>query len=215
MELDSKLQALALDMPPSWQYKTTILDYESERIYNHHFDSYPDRHVTQTWNVLRLARVLLNESVLEQCLVSTGNLTVEACSLLIIAAHYNIKTMACEICASVPQYVDCFGAARGRLPTPKEPTWPEPDDNAINESVHLHPPSKTLDCYTLIFPLYVSGRSRGSQNDLKPWAIKQLHYISSHFGIRNAELVRRILEEGTDVNPWTVYAMLGSYAFVA
>jgi len=215
MELDAKLQALTLDMPPSWQYKTTILDRESERIYNHHFDSYPDRHATQAWNVLRLVRILLNESVLEHCLASAGDLTAGACSPLVRMANDNIETLACEICASVPQYVDCLGAARGRLPTPEESTWPEVADSAFDGAGHLHSPSQNLDCYTLIFPLYVSGRSRGSPNALKPWVTKQLHYISSHFAIRNAELVGRILEQGTDVNPWAVYAMLGSYAFAA
>jgi hypothetical protein len=46
--------------------------------------------------------------------------------------------------------------------------------------------------------------------------IKELHYIGSHFSIRNAELVARMLEDGTgEANPWAVYAMLGGYAFAA
>lgn len=53
VEFDAKLHALALNMPPPWRYNTTPVYGEPERIYNHHFDSYPDRHVTQTWNVLR------------------------------------------------------------------------------------------------------------------------------------------------------------------
>jgi hypothetical protein len=215
MELDAKLQALALDMPLSWQYKTTILNRDSDRIYSHHFDSYPDRHATQTWNVLRLARILLNESVLELCLTSAEDLTTDACSLSVIMAKDNIETLACEICASVPQYINCLSAARGRLWTPEEFTWPEVVDSALDGASHVHSPSQNLDCYTLIFPLYVCGRSRGSPKALRPWVIKQLHYVSNHFGIRNAELVGRILERGTDVNPWAVYAMLGSYAFVA
>lgn len=192
MELDAKLQALALDMPLSWQYKTTIVDGESESIYDRHLDSYPDRHTTQTWNVLRLVRILLHECVLEHCLSYAGSLTAEALLRLVRMANANIKTLACEICASAPQYVDCSSAAD-----------------------HLHSPSQYLDCYTLIFPLYVAARSRGSPNALNLWVIRRLQYIGSHFGIRNAALVGQILEQGADVNPWTVYAMLGSYAFAA
>jgi hypothetical protein len=192
MGLDAKLQALALNMPTSWRYKTTITNGGSDRICNHRFDSYPDRHTTQTWNVLRLIRILLNESVLELCLASTSDLTGEAYLRLARQATDNIGTLAGEICTSVPQYVNCLGAAN-----------------------HLHSPSQNLDCYTLIFPLYVAGRSRGSANTLKTWVIKQLHYMGSHFGIRNAALVGQVLEQGRDVNPWTVYAMLGSYAFAA
>jgi hypothetical protein len=205
MELDAKLQALALDMPPSWQYKTTILDSESERIYNYRFDSYPDRHTTRIWNVIRLVRIILSESVLRHC--------AEACLRLLRIATDNIETLACEICASVPQYVDCFGAARGRLSMPEESSWPKGAQHTLDGAGHLHSLSQSFDCYTLIFPLYVAGWSRGSPNNLKTWVIEQLHYIGSHFGIRNAALVGRILQQGIDVNPSAVYAMLGSYAF--
>ena len=50
---------------------------------------------------------------------------------------------------------------------------------------------------------------------MKPWVIKNFHYMSIHFHIRNAELVARILEQETDVGLWNLYAMLGSYAFVS
>jgi hypothetical protein len=213
LDLDAKLQTLALDMPPSWQYKTTLLDRESERTYNNRFDSYADRHATQTWNVLRLVRILLNESILEYCLVSAGSLQVD--EDLVGMAKDNIKTLACEICFSASQYVGCLGAARGMLSSQDSSTGPGVSDSAFDGAQHLHSPSQNLDCYTLIFPLYVAGRSRSSPNGLRSWVIEQLHYMGSHFGIRNAGLVRQILEQGTDVNPWTVYAMLGSYAFAA
>lgn len=124
-------------------------------------------------------------------------------------ATHNIETLACEICASVPQYVDCLGAARSKLPISESAT------TAFDGAGHLHSPSQKLDWYTLIFTLYVAGRSRGSPSTLKSWVIKQLRHIGSHFGIRNAELICQILEKGVDVNPWAVYAMLGSYAFAA
>jgi len=50
---------------------------------------------------------------------------------------------------------------------------------------------------------------------MKSWILKQLHYIASHFYIRNAEVVAQILQHGTSANPWEVYATLGSYAFQA
>lgn len=201
MDLHAKLQALALNVPASWQYKTTAVNHDSEMIY--------DRHVTQTWNVSRLVRILLNEYVLECYLEPAADVTANSCSLLMSTASHNIEILACEICASVPQYVDCLGAARSKLPISESAT------TTFGGAGHLHPPSQKLDCYTLIFPLYVAGRSRGSPSTLKPWVIKQLHHIGSHFGIRNAELICQILEKGVDVNPWAVYAMLGSYAFAA
>ncbi|OCL01225.1 hypothetical protein AOQ84DRAFT_329320 [Glonium stellatum] len=205
VELDAKFQELTFSIP-SWQYKTTTVDYDSKMIYGHHFDSYANRHVTQTWNVCRIARILLNEYILECCSEPGANAMTNAFALMRTAKD-NIETLARDICASVPQYVDCFGAAQNKLPIS------EPTNNIFRGTEHLHSPSQNLDCYTLIFPLYVAGRSSSSPSTLKPWAIEQLCHIGSHFGIRNAELVRQELGKETNISPWAVYAMLGGYAF--
>lgn len=108
------------------------------------YASYPDRHITQTWNVLHLVRILLNESILEYCLASGGALTAGTCFRLVRILTENTETLACGICASVPQYVDCFGAAD-----------------------HVHSPAQNLDSYILIFLLYVAGRSSALQMALR------------------------------------------------
>jgi len=198
LELDGKYAALACDVPPGWRPKTTIIEHESDRIYEKHYNTYGDRHITQPLNVLRLIRILVNEFILDHCA------TADEYILLAETARQNIEQMGKEVCASVPQYVDCFGAARSRLPT------------TSIEHYHTHTPNQSLDCYTLIYSLYVVARSQYCPYDMKIWVIKQLHYIGSHFSIRNAELVARILEEGTECeNPWDVYAMLGGYAYAA
>ena len=207
IELDAKLQALALDMPQNWQYKTAIVKQDSDRIYNFRVDSYPHRHITQTWNVLRLVRVLLNETVLDLCQKSFEDCRSTNRSLIRIARK-TIETLTDEICASVPQYVDCYFGADRSLSTTSELS------GSIYAS-HPHSPSHNMDCYTLIFPLYVAARSNSSSAKLKAWVIQQLHYMASHFNIRNAEAVAQILENGAVINPWAVYAILGSYAFVA
>ena len=46
-----------------------------------------------------------------------------------------------------------------------------------------------------------------------PWIIKQLHHMICHFNLRDAEMIAQILEQESNVSPWDVYAMLGSYAF--
>ncbi|KAF4636765.1 hypothetical protein G7Y89_g1318 [Cudoniella acicularis] len=157
IELDLRLQALTTDMSPFWQNKTTVVNHKSERIYDNHFDSYADRHVTQTWNVMRL--------------------------VIMVDRPEN-------------SHQQWMGIVRDGFD-------------------HKHTPSHKWDCYTLIYPLYVAGKSKGSPDDVKPWVIKQLQYMSSHFGIRMADVVCRILQSGADLNPWEVYAMLGSYAFAA
>jgi hypothetical protein len=221
MELDGKLQALDLDMAPSWQYSTTLLDRKSDRVFDNHFDCYPDRIVSHLRNFLRILRVMLNESLIEHYLASPMD---DKYLGLIGAAHDNIKILAGEICASVTQYVDCDGAARHRLPTSETSQAPSQDPISDPDHIldhrgpvragHPHTPTHRLECYALIFPLYVAGRSK-SVPDARPWIIEQLHYIGSHFYIRNAEVVAQLLEREADVSLWEVYAMLGSYAFGA
>ena len=217
MELDGKLQALDLELPPSWQYSTILLDHKSDRTFELHFDSYSNPKVCQARNVLRVIRILLNESLIKHYLVSPAS---DKYLALIGVAHDNIEKLAGEICACVPQYLDCDDAAtRQRLPTSEKSELPDhtPDhslDRGPEGAGHPHTPNHQLDCYALIFPLYVAGRSKAVP-DVRPWVIKKLHYIGSHFYVRNAEVVAQILERETDVSPWEVYAMLGSYAFAS
>ena len=214
MELDVRLEELDLDMPPSWQYSTSLLDHKSDRTFDLHFDSYPNRRVSQVRNFLRIVRILLNESLIEQYLASPSG---DKYLALREVAHGNIETLVGEICACVPQYVDCDGAARQRLPgsSKSDKTRDYILDHGPGAGAgHPHTPNHRLECYTLIFPLYVAGRSKAVP-DVRPWVIKQLHYTSSHFYIRNAEVVAQVLEGGADVDPWEIYTMLGSYAYGA
>ncbi len=212
MELDGEIQALVLELPPYWQYSTVSLDHKSDRTFDFHFDSYSNPRVCQARNILRVIRMLLNESLIELCFASP---TSENYLALTGIAHDNIEILSGEICACVPQYVDCDDAARHKLPTSEKSALPHQTlDRGPSQASHTHTPNHQLECYTLIFPLYVAGRSKAVP-DVGPWVIKQLHYISGHFHIRNAEVVAQILEQEIDGNPWEVYTMLGSYAFAS
>lgn len=207
-ELDLKLEALDLNMPPAWHYTTTLVDHKSDRIFDLHFDSYPHRNICYARNFLRVGRILLNETLIDGYL---GSPEGDIYWGLIGGAYDNIDTLAGEICAAAPQYIDCDGPARKRLPVSESL---ELRDHGPGGARHFHTLHHQAECYSLIWPLYAAGRSKAGP-DVRPWVIKQLHYIGSHFNIRNAEIVAHILEGETDVCPWDVYAMLGSYAFNA
>jgi hypothetical protein len=211
LDLDSRLEALGLDMPRPWQYTRVKAETHSEWIYGDHYDTYPGRHVKQTWNVFRLVRILLNESILNHCLASTPPCLGEP---LILDVTARIAALACDISASVPQYADCFLKARRSNPE-TEKTRAKQSNFHHHDNNYQHSPTQKLDCYTLIFPLYVAAQSWNSPSTVKSWAIKQLYHIGEHFDIRNAELVAKLLENGKAINPWSVYAVLGSYAFAA
>lgn len=215
-ELDVTVKTLVLEMPPSWQWSSTILSQKSNWTYDLHFDTYSNPRVCQGLNFLRVLRILLNESLIEYYLNSpTSQNNME----LIGAAQDIIKALAGDICASVSPYVDCGGVARQRLAVVQKT---ELQDQTLGHILDFdpgmahqsHTPSHQLDCYTLIFPLYVAGRSKAAP-ELRLWVIQQLRYIGSHFNIRKAEVVAQILEQYLDVSPWEVFAILGSYAFAS
>ncbi|KAM3081227.1 hypothetical protein ACMFMG_005181 [Clarireedia jacksonii] len=202
MRLDGKFQALALKMHDKFHCKTTVLTSTSDMVYGSYYDSYLDRHVTQMWNVMRLTRIMINEFIIE----ARPN-TVAADT-----AFENIQSLTYKICASVPQYVDCAGAV-AQLQKSESPGLPR-NFKCLGASVS-HFPVQNLACYTLIFPMFVVGSARNTASSLKLWVIEQLHYMGTHFRIRNAEIVAQILERGKQVSPWTIYSMLGSYAWGA
>lgn len=204
-KLDAELQALCLEMPSSWQYSTTQLSQKSDRAFDLYFDSYPHPNICQAWNILRVVRILLKESLIEHCSASPPhNLYLT----LMREAQNDVETLAGEVCACVPQYLDCNGAARQRVSA----SWDPPP--CIVAAGHSHTPFHRAACHSLIFSLYTVGRSKAIQS-VRPWVTEQLHFMGSHFYIRNAEVVAQILEQGVDLSPWEVYGMLGSYAFNA
>ncbi|KAH6706275.1 putative C6 transcription factor [Leptodontidium sp. MPI-SDFR-AT-0119] len=206
LELDAKLQALSVNMPHRWRYKTTTSEGDSERVFCRRVDIYGGRHITQTWNVLRLVRITLNASVARYCLKLQS--PVNSFRPSIDVANENINLLVHEICASVPQYLGCFGAGKSDVLEIKV-------NGCLGGTNHSHSPSQTLDCYTTIFPMYVAAYSQHPNHPIRSWCVEQLRYMSSHFGIRNAVFVAQILEQNMKVDPWAVYARLGSYAFVA
>ena len=211
IELDGKLQTLDFEFPPSWQYTTVLLDHPSDQAFELHYDFYPNPRVCQARNILRVLRILLNEFLIENYPSSP---TSDRYLSLVGVAHDNIEMLASEICACVPQYVDCDPAAPHRLPAPAYSL--DHHDPGPAATGHSHSPNHQLECYTLIFPLYIVGRSQAIP-DVKPWIIKTLHHISSHFDVRNAGIVAKMLERGDEnaTSPWDIYAMLGSYAFAS
>jgi hypothetical protein len=108
---------------------------------------------------------------------------------------------------SAPQYTVCDLGLLGGPSKLKE--------THENDAGHNHNAAEKLNCYTLIFPLYVAGRSEHFPNRHKHWILKQLRHIDTHFRIRDADFIAQVLENGGDSDAWGIYAFLGGYAFVA
>ena len=200
---DNLMLTMIGDLPPAWRYETVYIEKASERVFGESFDIYRDRHVTQFWNVVRTTRIFVNEMIRDRASRSKDLHDSELQS-----AEQTISKLVLEICASVPQLTMTTSKSGAKSYNGKGSMIIRPRRQS-NDS----PPS--MSCCTLLFPLYVAGRSAPLDSPVRIWVLEQLRFISAAVGLRRAGLVAKLLEEGGAVDPWTVYAMLGGYAFVA
>jgi hypothetical protein len=189
--LDNRLENLASEAPPVWSYERVVAPPEhrngmfpddSPPLY----DAYPDRAVLQTWNVLRLLRILLYEEL-------NSHRPVPTVSLASSQAPSFITPTIQQICATVPHIMDCSLFASHRVP---------PGSPCQHSRLPLPGPPHTiphiLDTFILIFPLYVAAWSRYCSPSTRDWILDQLKHIATHFGIPEADMVRDILLREVD-----------------
>lgn len=109
------------------------------------------------------------------------------------SAATTISKLSQEICASVPQFVLPHARPENRLP---------------------FTPLQTLQCYTLIAPLYGAVKY-GADPNMRAWGVVVLKHIAEAGNMRTVANVADILEYSPDVSFWNIYSMLGGYAFAA
>lgn len=218
LSLNAEFQNNAVIAPIEWQCRTVWLPIPTERVLGNHLDTCLDHHITQMHNVGRLVRVILNEMLLEYASTPAGvgwAYQSQRCSLR-TQAEKTIDELVNKICASAPQYTcpELVHTHSGSLLLHVS-TSCETKDKPSSKGIHIFTAAQKVRAYTLIFPFFVAGQSVATGKLKKLWIIDQLHFMASAVGIRNAEVVARLLEAGVRLNPWKVYALLGSYAFAA
>jgi hypothetical protein len=206
VELDQKLELAALASSPAWTFERMSYpkDHRPKSVPDDSFlayDVYPDRMMTQMWNVLRLTRILLCEELIESCTHSSDPNS----AILSERATLAVLKLVREICASVPQMTDCNFAAKHKL------------SSGSTSKTHTHTMPHILDVYILIFSLYVVAWSRTCPRPTHDWALAQLQHIASHFEIRESAVILEILkkqekEDGV-INPWYVYNFVCTFGY--
>jgi hypothetical protein len=204
VEYDIQLESVAREASPAWSFERKFVSTHDPRTivpdgFFPLYDVYPNRMITQMWNVLRLTRILLCEEIVESCSL----LQSEDSETQSTRAQLAILDMIREVCASVPQMTNCDFAAKHKLPAGS--TGPH----------HTHTMSHILDVYILIFSLYVVAWSRNCPAAAREWTVKQLHHIADHFGIHEAAIILDILgkqEEEDRRDPWYVRVLVGHLA---
>jgi hypothetical protein len=195
--LDRKLEVVGLEAGNAWSYERKFVSGHDQRVlvpdgFFPLYDVYPNRTITQSWNVLRLTRIQLCEDIIELCVPLDDAESVAQSK----RAKQVIVEMIREICASCPQMTNCCFAARRKLP-----------NGAVASSYHTHTMSHILDVYVLIFSLYVVAWSRNCPPAAREWSVGQLEHIADHFGIKEAANVLAILrkqELEDHIGPWYV-----------
>ncbi|OAL32767.1 hypothetical protein AYO20_07723 [Fonsecaea nubica] len=188
-KLDSEFGSLAREMPPSWVSHRVSVPTGSPSVLEQYYDVYPDYFTAQTCNVIRIMRILLNNLIRTTYInIISGSTDNPPHGLNIAFASHIIDTMAREICATGPQF--------------------------SQRPAHSSPFRK-LHAYTLLFPFYVAAIFASPETKVRDWVIQQLKCLSRDFGLRNASVVAEVLEKRLNTSPWSMYAILGSYAFAA
>lgn len=238
--LDADLNAISMTMPPYFQYHTVNTPSELGEVYRDFFHVYPNSRATHVWNLIRILRILVNETIVEQCLQV---LVLDTAATL--AEQWRgdqtrrsleiIGQLAAEICAAAPQYT-LWHRLPGNSPNSISRQLSGNShgyrSEALQDYVSMHSSHNGLygdmsddeltavqctQCYSLIFPLYIAGRCATCTEQMRQWITNHLYFISSDTGIKEARSVANILErrEEANWNPWSVYAMVGSYSFSA
>ena len=201
VDLDLKLTELCQSMPDSWLPEIQEPDRFPRK------EVYPSRHVTQAWNTVRLVRILLHEFLLQnhQRAMKDKFAAEDEASVLSID---EIATLGKEVCSSVLQYTDggndSQSRSKGAISSERSVSFGDSVDS-----------SQALNCYTIMFPLYIVARSKWTKQHQKAWVIDQLKHIGKNHDIYRAFDLVQLVQEQAEIDPWHVYAMLGSYAFAA
>ncbi|KAK6079056.1 hypothetical protein SCUP234_05982 [Seiridium cupressi] len=186
-ELDNRLAAMECELPSSWQCERIYTEEGPPFIYGDHYDMYVDHFVTQVRNVIRSMRLLLLEMIQMHCSFheDVDDYHTRTARL--------IDSLCGDICAAVPQFV-----------------WPQ----ARSENCIPFTPLQSLQCYTLLSPLYLAAKL-STRVKMRTWIIGTLQYMAGFGGMKAANSIAGILQSHSDISYWQVYAMLGSYAFAA
>jgi hypothetical protein len=240
--LDAELKAVAETVPPEWKYDTVIVSSPIEEVYGEYFHVYMDHHMTHTWNNIRIIRILLNELIREHYLSQAD--PAELSSIFSSESHDDdyahvsdcILTLSTEIVASVPQYTQLPRHVNGSVSEPSSiecsthyPSIPRRNSvshlpqisssNSRQAKVKLGPQDFTLfetsRCYSLVFPLYVAGSSEVCSDLMQEWILTRLAFLKNIVGIKEAAVAAGYLKGREKINPWSLYAMIGSYSFSA
>lgn len=185
-DVETMFIAAEAEMEPVWRPKRVDVDGTNPLVFGDHYDVYRDHLVTQGVVVFHLMRIHLLSVIYDTLNPSTPE--EQSTREMYVARR---ERVAQEICASAPQFI---------LPGVRP-------ENTIPFS-----PIQSLQCYAISSPLYIAG-SLSQNPELRGWVVRTMEYIADAGGLEEAKAAALVIEKGSDAPFWSIYNMLGSYAF--
>jgi len=239
-KIDEDFQSILDTMPPGWKFDRVHIPDHSDDVFDNYFDIYPDHRITHIWNNIRLSRIQINENIRQQCVQGLESKVLDTFASDYAAeidrCQQNMVALSHDIAASIPQYTRVRYLSNVsnefRLPSSEISQsvneFPTFNDSAshswasprfyyyptIPDRDQHYTPFEAARCYSLIFAIYIAARCVFTTASLRTWLIGRLRFLST-MNIKEAKMAAEVLERNENVNPWTVYAMLGSYSFTA
>ncbi|KAL5467783.1 hypothetical protein PMIN07_003498 [Paraphaeosphaeria minitans] len=107
--MDGTYLAFLENIPPTWGYRTTVLNEDDPDVYGRLIHEYPRPRMAIVWNTVRMTRMFLNGVIYGHASLST----ISSAATIRAQAQRNVERMAADICASVWYFLNAktFSAA--------------------------------------------------------------------------------------------------------
>ncbi|KAH7390348.1 hypothetical protein BKA64DRAFT_580217 [Cadophora sp. MPI-SDFR-AT-0126] len=191
--IDRELSQIFSSVPADWIYETTIISIDQDIVFERSYDIYYDYCVAQIWNIMRTARIILNETI---CL----QLTHLDASWPGFESQFQASADICSrmcgaILRSVPQHLGFVS----RVPfqdtsLPSSKTLLSGTPLTMNKSHRV-----IISSWFLLWPLYTAAAASSASREIQNYAASILDYIGDVTGVQQsavlASLIRRRAEE--------------------
>ena len=211
MDVDHDLVAWSTALPPSWHYEVVFAkQVHSESTYEGYYHLYPNHKIAETMNAWRMSRIQVNRIIAEQAFrQSTMPIRVQENTALMCEAQSNMRRMASEICATVPQYVELPDRISiSGSPTPHATLSPY-DTPKHKDLSYRSGFTHMSQSYGIIWPLMVVAVCPSLDSTRPAWIFNRLQYIGRHMKNRQASLAFGILEGKREIDEMCILPRKG------
>ncbi|KAK6951142.1 hypothetical protein Daesc_007673 [Daldinia eschscholtzii] len=176
-QLDSELARLHRDPPLSWRLQRVSPVRDHPLIFSSYYDIFPNQCAVQLANGIYVMRLLLDRII---TMYSPSN-----------PSESDTCGIACQICASVPQFLPLVAQQDATAP---------------------FSPVPRLQCCTLLALLYVAHYV-SEDVAMRAWIERCLQYMSDVGEMKIAQDMRDAMASNLDLDYWFAVSMVGSYVF--